>query len=377
MDYFRDWQSSTDEDFEKYIEDGIVSQPNQNTTLTTDDWDLQAAFLFDEIQFENLSADHIENENTQPALLNVVLSCAESEILQHVEPVEDISNTFGASRPITATIEIRTDKTAVKRIILSTKEERASVRRTELKMMQEIGSGVCPYIIDYYGAMIDTDHSELCICMELMDITIKKFYETMHLLGDILSSTLDCFLCRLSRNIALALDFLVQQNYLHRDVKPENILINKHGVIKLSDFGTCCKIDEIDSVQSSVLGTIAYFSPEIVQMPFKPSTIQGDMWALGISLLEIVIGKHPCLAPDDSDQYLKIATWNPEVPKDIIGNDIREFILHLLNEEVKQRPRSYTEILNMSFIRDLPQEPTSDECIFVNHVIQMSHEFGS
>ncbi|CAF3646969.1 unnamed protein product [Rotaria sordida] len=350
MDYFRDWQSSTDEDFEKYIEDGIVSQPNQNTTLTTDDWDLQAAFLFDEIQFENLSADHIENENTQPALLNVVLSCAESEILQHVEPVEDISNTFGASRPITATIEIRTDKTAVKvknhkkilaseleafwkldepgepkqdiweapsesaeliynkekihvnvkdfnviqylgqgnfgsvnsinitghpdvrmavkRIILSTKEERASVRRTELKMMQEIGSGVCPYIIDYYGAMIDT-------------------------------------------------------------------------------------------------------------MPFKPSTIQGDMWALGISLLEIVIGKHPCLAPDDSDQYLKIATWNPEVPKDIIGNDIREFILHLLNEEVKQRPRSYTEILNMSFIRDLPQEPTSDECIFVNHVIQMSHEFGS
>ncbi|CAF1309688.1 unnamed protein product, partial [Rotaria sordida] len=156
MDYFRDWQSSTDEDFEKYIEDGIVSQPNQNTTLTTDDWDLQAAFLFDEIQFENLSADHIENENTQPALLNVVLSCAESEILQHVEPVEDISNTFGASRPITATIEIRTDKTAVKRIILSTKEERASVRRTELKMMQEVGSGVCPYIIDYYGAMIDT-----------------------------------------------------------------------------------------------------------------------------------------------------------------------------------------------------------------------------
>ncbi|CAF3606085.1 unnamed protein product [Rotaria sp. Silwood1] len=130
-------------------------------------------------------------------------------------------------------------------------------------------------------------------------------------------------------------------------------------------------------MQSGVMGTIAYFPPELVQMPSKPSTIQGDMWALGMSLLEIVLGKHPCLASDDSAQYRKIAAWNPEVPIAIISDNIRRFILQLLNKKAEQRPRSYTEILNIPFIRNLPQEPTNDECIFINNIIQFSHEFGS
>ncbi|CAF1214633.1 unnamed protein product [Rotaria sordida] len=438
------------------MEEQNVSEPNQNTTLAEEEQlYLQAAFLSDVMQILNPVIDNVENEYMQPVLLDTTSLFIDCELPQPAEYVEDVSNTFGATQPITTNDTMRLDKTpnktttrkqktkrkfilpefdvlekpveytweaspesaeliykdrriqvnmkdfnvlqylgqgnfgwvasvnitghldvrmAVKRITLSTKEERASARRTELKMMQELGSCKCPYIIDYYGAMIDTYHSELCICMELMDTTVKKFYETMHLLGDILSSSLDRFLCRLIHNIASALEFLAQKNYLHRDIKPDNILLSILGFFKLSDFGTCCEINETNSVQSGLMGTIAYFSPELVKVPSKPSSIQSDMWALGITLLEIVIDKHPCLASNDSDQYLKIATWNPEVPTMIIFDYMQKFILYLLKKESEQRPGSYIEILNMSFIRDLSEQPTNDECNFVADVMQISYE---
>ncbi|CAF2934460.1 unnamed protein product [Rotaria sp. Silwood2] len=155
------------------------------------------------------------------------------------------------------------------------------------------------------------------------------------------------------------------------------MLISKHGMVKLSDFGTCYKINEINSVQSGAMGTIAYFSPELVRTPSKPSTIQADMWALGISLVEIVNGKHPCLASDGTDQFHEILAWNPEVLEATISVDMQKLILHLLKEEVEERPCSYADILNMSFIKCLPQRPTNEECNFVNDVIQIIHKPGA
>jgi serine/threonine protein kinase len=114
------------------------------------------------------------------------------------------------------------------------------------------------------------------------------------------------------------------------------MLINRHAVVKLSDFGTCCEITETDSMYSNVLGTIAYFPPEVVSMRLgqvdissRPTAIQVDMWALGISLVEIINGKHPCLGLHDFDQYSKIAEWNPEVPAKVVSNQIETFILYL------------------------------------------------
>ncbi|CAF1135774.1 unnamed protein product [Rotaria sordida] len=236
---------------------------------------LQAGCLDDEIPIVNPSTDNIENQYTQSAaLLEEVSSSGNREIPQPVEIIKDVSNIFGTSQPIATVVEMQSDKSSVP----------AKTRK------QKFGSGVCAYLINYYGAMIDTDRSELCICMELMDTTIKKFYETMHSRKDIVLSNLDRFLSRLICNIASALEFLAKQEYLHRDVKPENMLVNKHAVFKLSDFGTCCKINKTNSVQTGAMGTIAYFPPEIAQIPPKPSTIQSDMWALGIKTsYEIIV----------------------------------------------------------------------------------------
>ncbi|CAF4954048.1 unnamed protein product [Rotaria sp. Silwood1] len=327
--------------------------------MTDDDEYIQRALPSDDIQFENIAIENVRNGYTQSVRFNSVSWFSGLETTQHAEPDEDISNKFGNVQPSAANARMQSDnlltkvnipwrgyfgsvdsvkitghsdiRMAVKRISRSTKEERVSARHTELKMMQEFGSGICPYIIDYYGAMIDTEYSELCICMELMDTTIKKFYENMHQMRDIVANDIERFLCRVIHNISSALEFLALQNYVHRDIKPENMLVDKHAVVKLSDFGTCCKINETNSVQSSAMGTVAYFAPELVQTSTstKLNTIQRDMWALGISLVEIVIGKHPCLASEDTDQSLEIIAWNPEIPATIISMHMQEFILNL------------------------------------------------
>ncbi|CAF3751818.1 unnamed protein product [Rotaria sp. Silwood1] len=149
-----------------------------------------------------------------------------------------------------------------------TKPEYVFVLRTELKMAKEImNSNGCPYLVDYYGLMIDINKSELCICMQLMDSTMKSFYETMHSYNKIVINNLDLFISHLIHNVISALEFLAKKSYFHRDIKPENILINNRGVFKLSDYGICCSKDEINSNEYHLMGIIHYLSPEILETP--------------------------------------------------------------------------------------------------------------
>ncbi|CAF1426086.1 unnamed protein product, partial [Didymodactylos carnosus] len=171
-------------------------------------------------------------------------------------------------------------KMAVKRIRLET-EKRLSTY-TDLTTIERVGTKSYPYIIKYYGSIIDKVDSDLLIFMELMDTSMDKFYRTMHERQNL--DLLDLILQRLIFSIVSALNFLKQHRILHRDVKPQNILVNRQCEFKLCDFGICGYFTNSKSVTSSFKGTDIYMPPERMRHNVEPYGIRSDIWALGISL---------------------------------------------------------------------------------------------
>lgn len=78
---------------------------------------------------------------------------------------------------------------------------------------------------------------------------------------------------------------------MHRDIKPDNILVNTQGFVKLTDFGISKQLDDIFELGETFVGTLTYMSPE--RMEGEKYAAVGDIWSLGIVLLELVTGKFP------------------------------------------------------------------------------------
>ena len=75
------------------------------------------------------------------------------------------------------------------------------------------------------------------------------------------------------------------QKQMHRDIKPDNILVNSQGFVKLTDFGITKQLDETSALMSTFVGTMNYMSPE--RMEGETYSAKGDIWSLGIILGKI------------------------------------------------------------------------------------------
>ena len=126
--------------------------------------------------------------------------------------------------------------------------------------------------------------------------------------------------------VIIALEQLHQQNIIYRDLKTENIIIDKEGHIKLVDFGFS-KIIKEGSKTYTVWGTLNYMAPEIIQKWGHDT--RSDIWALGVLFWEI-IGRFPPFHDQNPTKIFEnIISWRINWPKnmDKIARDLASKML--------------------------------------------------
>uniref|UniRef100_A0A8C5GVS9 non-specific serine/threonine protein kinase n=1 Tax=Gouania willdenowi TaxID=441366 RepID=A0A8C5GVS9_GOUWI len=169
--------------------------------------------------------------------------------------------------------------------------------------------------------------------------------------------------------VVMALDAIHSMGFIHRDVKPDNMLLDRHGHLKLADFGTCMKMDLTGMVHcDTAVGTPDYISPEVLKSQGGDGFYgrECDWWSVGVFIFEMLVGDTPFYADSLVGTYSKIMDHKNSLnfPDDVeISKDAKNIICAFLTdrevrlgrngvEEIKRHPFFKNDQWTFDTIRD-------------------------
>lgn len=215
-----------------------------------------------------------------------------------------------------------------------------AMMRAEVERWVELS--IHPHVITAFGMI---EHARLpCLVMEFLDgfedlqRRIARGGGSWHLAA------------RVGAQIAAALEHCQRRSGLvHRDIKPANILVNGDDHAKLGDFGIAvARLVENDAFDGALLGTLPYMAPELF-MPDGRHSVQSDLYALGVTLFETCVSRHPLVDPAHAggSDYARLHATAP--PRSPLADDasipapLAAFILQCLEKDPSRRPTGATE----------------------------------
>jgi serine/threonine protein kinase len=152
----------------------------------------------------------------------------------------------------------------------------------------------------------------------------------------------------IATQLAAALVVAHEQGVIHRDIKPQNLLLDGDGVLKVMDFGVARLAERTSGITETglVVGTPAYMSPEqlLTDSDLDP---RSDLWAVGVVLYECLTGKLPFTAGTPVALIAKVLNETPPTPAELNGEvpeTLSALVVELLAKRPEDRPGSAQEL---------------------------------
>lgn len=195
-----------------------------------------------------------------------------------------------------------------------------------------------PNIVGVY----DVSHSDGIefIVMELIQGTTLKKYMQEH--GPLDTRTVVDF----STQIAMALGHAHAKGIIHRDIKPQNILLVNNDTVKVADFGIADLQSEMPNIENEAIGSVHYISPE--QAKGLPADARSDLYSLGIVMYEMLSGRLPFDGDDDRTIALKHLSDVPTPLREIvhtIPEELADIVMKAMNVSLEGRYQTADELV--------------------------------
>lgn len=229
-------------------------------------------------------------------------------------------------------------KVAIKEMDLS-RQPRIELIVNEILVMKESQH---PNIVNFLESYL-VKNNELWVVMEYMEGgALTDIIENNTLEEDQIAA--------ISLETCKGLGHLHTQHIIHRDIKSDNVLLDAHGNVKITDFGFCAKLTDQKSKRATMVGTPYWMAPEVVKQ--KEYGAKVDIWSLGIMAIEMIENEPPYLDEEPLKALYLIATnGTPTLKKpDALSRELKSFLSVCLCVDVKSRA-SAAELLDHDFLR--------------------------
>ncbi|KAL2553712.1 Mitogen-activated protein kinase kinase 7 [Forsythia ovata] len=202
------------------------------------------------------------------------------------------------------------------------------------------------------------------------DISILMEYVEagpLDVLAKAVGSLSETIIANIAYQSLTGLDYLHSKKIVHRDIKPSNLLVTREMQVKIADFGVSKIMTSSENACNACVGTSAYMSPEKFDSNGQDYNVfAGDVWSLGLTLMELYIGHHPYIQPGQEANN-KSLIWEicfkepPCMPKDA-SEHFKDFIKCCLQKDSTKR-WTVQKLLSHPFIIGATQNVTKKSTV--------------
>jgi len=200
-----------------------------------------------------------------------------------------------------------------------------------------------PFIVN----LLWCDHNERFLYMLLEYVCGGELFTYLRNAGRLTNSTAMFY----ASEIVLALEYLHSLSIVYRDLKPENLLLDREGHLKITDFGFAKRLEDRTW---TLCGTPEYLAPEIIQSKGHNKAV--DWWALGILVYEMLVGYPPFFDDNPFGIYEKILSGKIEWPKhlDPVARDlIKKLLVQDRSKRIGNMKNGAADVKNHRWFRNI------------------------